>query len=166
MAGNLDPTSVRNQIAALKAAFPEIEEDEQLFHDMIEAETDAHEFLTVVVDRMQDAAHMAGGIRTYIAQLELRQARFVQREKAMRDLAFKVMEAASMTKAELSIATLSISKGQPRVIITDEAIIPDVLCQIKRTPDKTRIKEMLKAGQIVRGAELSNCVPHLTVNSK
>lgn len=163
-----DPAQVLLQISNLKLQFPDIwdDGDEQLLSDCLEAETTMHEFLRVVEDRRQDAASMAGGIASRIAELELRQKRLEHREQAMRVLAFKIMEAAELNKMELPEATLSIRNGVPKVIITDEAILPDILCRIKREPDKTKIKELLTKGNPVRGAELSNAEPYLQVRTR
>lgn len=162
----LDPTIVKQQIGNLLAAYPELQEDDVLRLDMIEGETEAFEFLRAVEQRRQEAASLAGAIAGNIAELGLRQERFERREKAMRALAFKVLEAADLPKVELPEATLSIRAGQSKVIITDEAVIPDVLCKITRAPDKARIKELLKQGQSVRGAELSNTEPTLSIRVK
>lgn len=164
----IDPALVLHQIANLKIVHPDIwdDGDERLLTDCLEASTETHEFLRVVLDRIQDSTSMAGAIATRIADLELRQGRYTQRETALRDLAFRIMETAELKKLELAEGTLSIRNGTPRVIITDEALIPDVLCRIKREPDKKRIGEMLKDGQEVRGAEMSDAEPTLSIRVK
>lgn len=164
----LDPLQVQQQIANLKLICPEAfdEGDEQLLIDMLEAETDLKEFLTAVESRRQDAEHMGGGIATHIAELELRQRRYERREQAMRELEFKLLQLAAQRKVELAIATLSIRNSSPKVIITDDSLLPDILCKITRAPDKKRIGEMLKAGEVVRGCELSNCEPTISIRTK
>jgi len=164
----LDPNTVRQQIENLKVSYPEIwdEGDEKLLTDCLEAETDLNEFLRVVVDRMQDSAAMAGGIASRIAEQTIRQDRFVRREKAMRALAFKLLQAADLPKIELPEATLSIRKGTPKVIITDDDAIEPAFCKVSYTPDRTKIKEALDAGELVAGAQLSNGEPSLSVRSK
>lgn len=164
----LDPSFVLQQIDALKREYPFIwdDGDEKLLTDCLAAETDINEFLTVLVDRMRDSVAMADAIASRIAELESRRDRYSRREQAMRVLAFKVMEAANLRKVELPEATLSIRAGTPKVIITDEAIIPDLLCRITRSPDKTKIKELLTNGDPVQGAELSNAEPTLAIRTK
>jgi hypothetical protein len=158
---------VRLQISNLLVQYPELAEDDVLRADCIEAETEAHEFLRAVETRRREAATMAGAIATNIADLELRQQRFVRRENSMRALAFKVMEAAEVTKPiELPEATYSIRKGTPKVIITDETLLPDDLCRVTREPDKAKIKENLTNGSPVKGAELSNAEPSLSIRTK
>jgi len=79
---------------------------------------------------------------------------------------FKLMEMARLPKIELVPATLSIRAGQPRVIVTDEAVLPDNCVRIKREPNKIAIKELLGRGEQIAGAELSNSEPSLTVRVK
>lgn len=164
----LDPSQVQQQISNLKLTCPEAfeEGDDILLMDMLDAETDLKEFLTVVESRRQDAEHMCGGIASHIAELELRQDRYERREQAMRNLEFKLLQMAEQRKMELSIATLSIRNISPKVIITDDSLLPDVLCNIIRAPDKKRIKELLDAGNEVRGCSLSNGDETILIRTK
>lgn len=162
----LDPALIIHHINCLLVQYPELAEDDQLRADMIEGETDLHEFLRETENRRQNATAMAGAIAATIAQLEQRLGRFERREQAMRRLMHKLMEAADLRKAELPEATLSIRNGTPKVIITDETLIPEILCRIKREPDKQRIGQLLKEGSPVQGAELSNAEPNLTIRTK
>lgn len=169
MTARLDPAIVLQQIANLKLVYPDVWDDgeEKLLADCLEAETDINELLTVLVDRMQDAKSFAGGIAGRIAELELRQARFEQREKAMRDLAFKVMSAADVRKIEIAEATLSIANGQCKLIgEVDPLTLPDHFRRMKFEADKKAIKAALENGVTVAGYELSNAEPHLTVRTK
>lgn len=164
---NLDPTVLRQQIENLKLACPQAWEDgdDVLLADMIEAQTSLREFLTVVVDRMRDAASMGGGIATRIAELELRQRRYEHRERAMRELAFKLMQAANVRKLELPEATLLIRNGSPHVIVTDETLLEPKFIRTKTEVDKGAIRAALKNGERVNGAELSNSEPSLAVRA-
>jgi hypothetical protein len=145
---------------------PELEEDEQLRADMIEGETDAHEFLRVVERKRQEASALAGALASNIAELEERQKRFERREQAMRRLAFKVMEAADLKKIELAEATLSMRNGSRKVVISDDTAIPDSLCRIRKEPDRTAIKAMLESGAEVPGCVLSNGEPTISIRTR
>jgi hypothetical protein len=162
----LDTALIALQISNLLLANPELVDDEVLRTDMVEGSTEAFELLRELEAKRREACTLAGGIAGTIAELQARLGRFERREQALRSLAFRIMTAADLRKVELPEATLSIVNGQPRVLITDETIIPDVLCRIKREPDKTRIKEMLKDGKEVRGAVLSNSEPHISIRTK
>lgn len=164
----LDAAFVLQQIDNLKREYPFIwdDGDDQLLTDCLSAETDFNEMLTVIVDRMRDAASMADGIASRVAELESRRDRYSRREQAMRVLAFKLMEFAELKKAELPEATLSIRNNPPKVLITDEDAIPDPFCRITRSPDKAKIKDSLTHGVPVQGAELSNSEPSLAIRTK
>lgn len=162
----MNPDLVRRQIENLKLQFPELAEDEDAWALTIESETGAVEMLRQIERRRQDAAHMAGAIASNIAELGLRQERFEGREKAMRALAFKIMEATNLRKTEMPEATYSIRAGQPKLIIKDESAVPDNLCRIKREPDKTVIKDAMMNGYSPSWAELSNGEPSLSVRVK
>jgi len=168
MAVRLDPTFVLAQIELLRLRYPKVwdEDDETLLADTLEGETNVHEFLTVVVARMCDADAFAVGINALINDLKERRDRFNDRYEAMRTLAFKVMTTADVRKLELAQATLSIRAGQPKVIITDEAALPEDCIRIKREPNKVLIKELISQGVPICGAELSNAEPTLAVRVK
>ena len=162
----LDPTFLRAHIEALRHSHPQIANEEDQWLLTLESETELPEFLARVVARMQDTDAKIDGIGNLIATLKARCDRFEQRSDAMRALAFKVLVQAGVKKLELVAATLSIRAGQPRVIITDEARLPEQFVRIKREPDKHLIASHLKAGEPVPGAELSNSEPTLAVRVK
>lgn len=162
----LDPNIIRQQIANLLTTCPELAEDDVLRADMVEAETDAYTFLSIITRKIGESEALCEGVDAYVKDLYLRQNRVERRIDALRLLAFKIMEAAALKSAELPEATLSIRAGQQKVIITDETQIPDALFKIKREPDKTAIKEKLKSGEVVAGAQLSNAEPSLTIRTK
>ena len=168
MANHLDPTFIRAQIENLRHTHPGIwdEGDETLLADMLEAETGLNEFLARVVDVMDDAEENIDGINIKMDERKARKVRFEQRYEAMRELAKKLMDQAGVPKVVLPAATLSIRAGQPRVIITDEARLPESFVRIKREPDKHLIASYLKSGEPVPGAELSNSEPQLAIRVK
>jgi hypothetical protein len=162
----LDPYVIRLQIDNLLLTHPELAEDEILRADMIEGETDAFELLDRIVAQINEAAILAGGTATLVSELDARLKRYERRQAALRELAFKVMQAADLKKAERPAATLSVRAGTPKVVITDEDAVTDDYCRFKREPDKTAIKAVLAAGGYVHGAMLSNGEPSLSIRVK
>lgn len=162
----LDPAIIRHQIDNLLLCHPELADDDILRADMIEGETDAFDFLSQIVARINDAAALAGGTATVIADLECRLERFERRQRSLRDLAFAVMTAADISKAELPAATLSIRKGTPKVVITDEHALRPEFLRVRTEPDKAKIKEALAGGEFIEGATLSNAEPTLSIRTK
>ena len=98
--------------------------------------------------------------------LRARAARFERREQAIRDLMFRMLELAHLKKLEMPEATVSVRVGVPKVIVTDEAALPDEFCRIKREPDKGKIKAALAELKPVPGATLSNAEDTLAIRVK
>ena len=152
----IDPAFVQAQIQALLARFPELEGDEELRADMIEAETDALELLSILVRKKAEADSFVVGIKSYEDTLSERRKRMERRSDAARELMFRIMEAAGLPKAELQEATLSIRAGTAKVIVTDEKALPAEFVKLTATPMKTEIAKAIKDGQQVPGAIFSN----------
>lgn len=159
----IDPTYIQAQIQSLLARFPELAEDEELRLDMIEGETDAKILLEQLVRRMAEANSYDEGIGLYIKELSARRSRMHRRSEVARELMFKIMEAADLPKIELAEATLSIRNGVPKVIITDETLLPEQFVKVERTPKKKEIGDALKKGEAVEGALLSNSESTLAI---
>ena len=163
---NLDPHNVRTQIDNLKARFPEVWEDDDLLSDMLEGSTELHEFLTRIEDRRQHAVTMSAALATRIADCETRQKRYENQEQAMRALALSLMQQAGVSKVELPEATLSIRKGAARIVVVDDASVPDDLCKFTRTPDKTKIKALIDGGASPNWAVRDGGADSLSVRTK
>lgn len=163
---NLDPTVVKQQISNLRLQFPELEESEADWLLSLESETDATELLSRIIDRLHDVEALAGGLATKIAEFEVRQARYGEQQKKLRSMALAIMQMANVRKLELPSATLSVRAGSQKVVIVDEASVPDILCKITRTPDKTRIKEMLLEGASFNWAAIETSDPSLAIRTK
>lgn len=163
---NLNPDFVRTQIEALRRNCPELAEDDEAWLLSLESETSIDELLTSIVDRLDDVAALAGGLAGKIAEFEVRQDRYKQQQFKLREIALAVMQAAGIPKKELPSATLSIRKGGTKVVITDEAYVPDIFCRITRAPDKAKIKEHLLAGTQMNWANLETTPETLTVRTK
>lgn len=168
MPRDLDPTYVRIQVDLLRSAAPDIWQagDDVLVGDMLEAETGLFPFLGALVNRAHEASYHAGGLDSLITDLQWRRERLKMRSDQMRELAFKLMQYAGVTTVQLPQATLSIRTGVPKVVITDEAQLPDDCFRVKREIDKLNIRRKIDAGERVDGAHLSNAEPSLTVRIK
>ena len=146
--------------------FPELFEDEILRGDMIEGETEAFDFLSLIVRKIGDNKSLAIGTAEYIKELSERKARIERRDEALRALAFRIMQTADLPKAELPEATLSIRRGAPKVLITDETALPAECLRTTVTPDKAAIKELLASGREISGAVMSNGEATLSIRVK
>lgn len=157
-----DVTVLEREFADLLAAYPELEEDEELRADTIEGETDAHRVLGKIIAIERDANSMSAAIGERIKELQARKQRSERRKDAMRALAFRLMKAGNLSKVTLPEATVSISRKAPAVEIYDETLLPDNVVKLTRTPDKTAIKSALALGEVA-GARMGEAGETLTV---
>ena len=159
----LNAKYLRDQITALLLGFPELNDDEVLRADTIEGETDLHEFVSAMVRKIGATQAIAEGTAAYIEELRERKARMERREYALRTLIHQVMDTAGLPKIERPEATVSIRKGQPKVVIVEEGLIPTDFIRVKTEPDKTKIRAAMMAHEKVPGCELSNSEPTLAI---
>lgn len=163
----LDPKTIRLQIENLKLVHPEILEDDEAWLASLESETEFQEILTSIVRRIEDTKALVIGTKDRFEELKARKDRFEHRVETLRTLAFKIMQAADLAKAELPEATLSLRAGTQQLIgEADPKELPDSLCKISRDLNRTAIKDALKTGQTVPGFQLSNSPPSLTIRIK
>lgn len=159
----MNPEHIKTQLRALIAANPELQDDEILKLDTIEGATEVKELLEILVSQIAASNAMADGIKLYENTFRARRERFERRAESIRGLIFSVMQAAELKKFPLPMATLTVSNGQQRVIITDETAIPERFMKIEQTPRKNDIKSAIAQGETVPGATLSNAEPVLTI---
>lgn len=157
-----DHNTLRKQ---LLDAFPELTDDEQTLADTLEGESRLPEQILAVIRHALEREAHAEGIDLLIGKLTERKTRLKEGARRLRSMCLNVMLDANLTKIPAPDVTLSIGKGRAAVVITDEAAIPDIFCRFKREPDKTAIGDVLKTGNPVEGASLSNSSPILTVRT-
>lgn len=161
----LNPQVVRQQIENLKVLHIDLFEDEEAWLLALESETDMDTLLTSIVRRIEDSKALVLGTKDRAEELAARRKRFEGRIESLRNLAFKIMEAADVAKIELPEVTLSVRNVAPSVIITDEDNLPDIACKFERKPDKAKIKELLATG-LVAGAAMTNGGKTLSIRIK
>ncbi len=161
----IDLATLEREVTSLFEAYPELAEDEDLRAGMLEGSTDVMDVLARLVAQMLDAKMMSAAIATRATAIMARQARYDRREEATRKLVFKLMGIAGLRKCELPEATLSVRAGSQRAIITDESELPFEYFRVTKTPDKTAIKDALKAGTFIPGATLTNGEDTLSVRT-
>jgi len=158
---------LRIEVEALLREYPELIDDEVTRLDTLEGATDIKEVLSRLGQALGDLHVMQEGLQTRIDELNKRLGRFNARDELIRKLIFKVLESADLKKIELPEVTFGLRKNPPRLIgEAPAADLPDELCNIKRTPDRTKIRAAIEAGQYVAGFAMSNAAPSLTVRVK
>ena len=143
-------------------------DDPELIAGMVEGETGLNRLIDLASKEMLTMKGLATGLSDVIGIMELRMERYRKKELAIKCAIEAAMLAGEIKNMVLPHITLTISKGQRQVVITDEKALPAELMHppIPPRPDLKAIKAALKAGEIVPGAELGNAIPFLTTRTK
>lgn len=151
---------VRDQ---LLARFPSLAEDEKALADTLEGVSSFNEAVAAVLRSLDDDLMLVAGIDARVTELEQRKTRIGVRALAKREAILAAMQEAGERKVELPEGTLSVSRGPAKVIVTDEAEVPDAYKRTTVTVDKAALKKALVEGRTVPGAVLSNGGATLTI---
>lgn len=157
---------VRAQIAQLRQNAGDLEGDDDAWLMTLESETGLVELADKLIDRERECAAMAGGIASRIAELENRQARFVDQSKRIRNVLLALMQAANVRKLERPEATVSIRAGGEKLVIPDETAVPEQWTRVRREADKQRIKAALAGGLSVNWAAIERSPETIAVRTK
>lgn len=164
---SFDPRVIKQSIENLKLLHPSLMEDEEAWTATLESETSFDDLLTSIARRKRFTEGLVVGAKFELDEIKMRKDRLEHRIEAMRELAFKIMQAAELNKRELAIATFSIRKGQQKVIgEPDPLTLPAKFQNVKITPNLTAIKDALAAGETVPGCALSNAEPNISIRIK
>lgn len=147
---------VLQDITSLLEVFPQLAEDEQLFKDTLEGNTNFNEVMDRLVTELKDNETLAEATSARVGKLRERQTRLVHRAQFYRALIQRLMERTGMKSVALPEAKISVVNAPDKVVITDEAAILDKFMRITKEPNKVAIKAALKNGEYVPGATLSN----------
>lgn len=118
-----------------------------------------------VVRRAQEADALCEAAGRQADALSLRAKRFDQQSKDCRAIILSAMEALGEKNKVFPEATISVRETPGAVIITDESALPPDYIRTKTEPDKALIRQALKDDYTVKGAEMSNARPALTLRS-
>jgi hypothetical protein len=161
-----DVSAVIREIDALLASVPDLADDEDLRRDMLEGATSFDEVLTRLVDAVQMSEAFADAVRVRIDALQERRQRIDRRADKIREAIATVMQHGRMTTTRLPIATLSLREGRPKAVIIEEDLIPAQFIRTRTSIDTAAVGAMLRCGEAVPGAVLSNAEPVLTIRTK
>lgn len=153
--------------ARLLADDADLARDEAALTDLLgpeEGEIDA--ILARLLRSARHAKSMADAAAELVDDMQTRKARYTRRNESLRATAFAIMDAIGQKKIELADITATIRNGQPSVIVTDEATVPDIYVRTERKIDKATVLSALKSGLTVEGCVLSNSLPTLSIRSK
>jgi len=126
-----------------------------------EAVTDTLEGMGVE-DKLEDYCHVIGQLTADVTMFDNEIARLAAKKDAankgierMKSALSDYLQATNTEKTKAGTFTLSFRKSEA-VVITDEAALPTKYLRAKTTitPDKTAIKNAIKGGAEISGAEL------------
>lgn len=158
--------ALQQAVATLQRALADEPDAWGVLADPADAEADLMGKLQAVLRGVVEAERLAAAAGTMIDDMKTRQERFKARAETLRGAAFAVLDVLGETRLDLPDITVSMRKNPARVIITDEAAIPDGYFRVTRTLDKSQISKAIASGQDVPGAELSNQLPSLQIRTK
>ena len=155
----------RRAKAALLAEYPELAFDSEALSDTLDGSTDAQDLIAKLVRQSLETQAAADGLGGLISDYGLRHDRMEAKAAALKNAAFKIMQAIGERSIKRPEFTLTVHPSRPAVIVTDPDALPTEFIRVKAEPDKKAIAEALKAGP-VPGATLSNGGDCLTVRVK
>jgi hypothetical protein len=140
--------------------------DDDYLGDTLEGETEFLPAVSMALARIDDLAALKAGCDARVEQLRARSLRLKEaQDRARNALTAALLNSRWPLPLRLPEATVSVSRGVPRVQVVDEAQLPaDCFRErVERQPDKSLIAARLAAGVDVPGATTTNAAPALTI---
>ena len=149
----------------LCVAFPDI--DETTERDTLEGISNLHELIAAIVRSALLDEALQAGLKSRLAELRARLARFEDRSSKKRKLALEAMSEAGLSKLEQPDFTVSVRAGPPALLVVTEDDIP-LPYWTRQTPKLNRqaLLNDLKIGAQIPGVQLGNRESVLTVRTK
>lgn len=130
--------------------------DEQLFQDMLEAETNANEVMNWAINKIAEETALQGATKTRIEKLQARQKANVNRTEKLKSIFESLLAMTKQRTFKNEVCTVSIRKTPQKVLILDEEKVPELYKKHTSTINKTAIKKALDEKIEVQGCTLSN----------
>lgn len=186
----IDPIKEARAAAALRESIASLNEDDALLIDMIEGETSFMECLDALLVEEALTSGLIDGVKSAAEAIGGRRARLEKRKETVRALIEQALMIAEIdVKIERPVATISLAKRPPVIVIETEADIPAQYWKASEpTLDRKAIGDALKARAKllddlpedadaraaalaslppeIPGVTLSNAAPTLTLRSR
>lgn len=127
----------------LVAAWPELADDSDTLLDTLSGIDNFEEQIVAVMRQVAEREVHAKALGELIDGMGARKQRLENGAKWLRAAVLHAMQEAGVPKIKAPDMSLSVSPGKAKLIITDEAAVPDELVRIKREPNITEIKQWL-----------------------
>ena len=149
----------------LRAFLAELTDDKDTIADTIDGETNLKETIHGVLKAIGEDEILTDGIGVAIHALQQRKERCEWRIEKRRKAILLAMQAGEMPKIIYPEATISVGLARSKVVVTDEAKIPDIFFDpLPPQLNKAKLKAALSvAGNGIEGAALNNGGVQLTI---
>lgn len=156
----------RQLVERIRQAFPDI--DEETLAGSVESETELDGAIIAAVRQALEREALSAALALRIKEMQERKKRLDDGADVIRRAVLDAMLSVGWKRLPMPVPdfTVSVGAGGPKLLITDESALPFDLFEVVSKPNRAAIKEALKAGREVSGAEFSNAEPHLIVSRK
>lgn len=147
----------------LLAEHPDMEGDPALLADTLEGITDAPTVIASFIRKAREDEANVDALSVMMKDMGARKSRLQARADKLRAAALSLLDAIGLRKLEQPDFSCSVVPASPAVMITDEALLPEEMIRVRREPNRAAIRDALRSGSVVPGAELSNGPPMLRI---
>lgn len=135
------------QIEALKIMLRDAsEEDEQLWLDTLEGETDAFEIVRALLNAIEEDEGQHAALTAQMADRKARRDRCEARNEKRREAIAAIMACAKIDKLPLAEATVSLRTLPAKIAVNDPTAVPEEYTKPNPKPDMDAIKNAFKPG--------------------
>lgn len=132
-------------------------DDEELLVDSIEGETSFFEAIDKALAEIDECDIMVAGLDAKVKQFTSRKKRAEDRSAKLRGMIDQAFQMADLKRHRFERATISTKNVPPKLVVTDEAIIPSKFFTPQPPKlDKKALFDAIKAGEDIPGAHKSN----------
>lgn len=153
----------------LLATWPELTDDADALLDTLAGIDSFEEQIVAIMRQVVEREAHAKALGELIDGMWARKQRLENGAKWLRAAVLHAMQEAGVPRIKAPDMSLSVSPGKPKLVILDEAAVPESLMRVKRDPDRKAIAEwLLESGTESTPAWVTwgNPVPYLSVHRK
>lgn len=163
---DVNAANTKTAIANIIAAYPELEDDEQLLLDTLEGQTNLFDIASSLVRIKGETDVQSVSLKQWIGELSERKARLERKSDGVKKLIQSLMDAAGVDKLPLAEATVFKTKGRMKVDVRDVNELPQGFYSLERKADTAAIKTALEKSEDVPCASLIQGPDSLTIRIK